>query len=275
MSFLSVPDAIAVAVLVGGGVGFVVRWQDRRQEARRLEVESRAADARLRADTAIRAVGLLDASERHAGALLALAELGQVAFAVDMLREVWPRDAITTSGALWIIDLAFRADDSELQIQAAGVLSANARRLAADGTLLFPRDISARWPTELARAARLKLVASYAEAGAAVPDERRTRVWPHLALVAHAAMKQDPDVLVRRDAGLWLETVLHRLQRPDEHGFTDVEGTTHRVGDLRAAAEGVRLAGGPSPTLEIWDAMEGYRDLDIAARWAFPGASPE
>lgn len=275
MALVSVGDGIAIAALIGSGAAFIVRWLDRRQDARRLEAESRDAEARQRADTAIRAVTLLDPSERQAGALFALASLGQLDFAIELLRELWPRRAVSTPSALWVIDRAFTSGNREQQVQAAGVLVSNARLLAPGGSLLFPHDISVRWPSGIARGARLELLRAYVEAAALVPSRDRRRAWAHLALVAHAAMTQDEDRLVRRDAGLWLETLLGALDLGNDVTFTNAEGIAHRVQGLMEEAAAVRDAGGPSPTQEVWDAMAPYRDLRIALRWAFAGVTED
>ena len=70
--------------------------------------QSREQDAAKdrRVDVSIRAAGLLgeDASrDRKAGALLALANLGEYRFALNLLRELWPEKEVTTDCAAWLV----------------------------------------------------------------------------------------------------------------------------------------------------------------------------
>lgn len=123
---------------------------------------SKQAEDRLRLETAIRAVTLLNTSDgrpapanQKAGALFALSSLGQLEFALMLLGLLWPADEIDAHTAVWLIDRAFQTTDPTLQICAMDILRANASKLPQrGGEVAWPISIGSTWKTDLALGAR-------------------------------------------------------------------------------------------------------------------------
>lgn len=136
-----------------------------RLEAERNARRSREEQERLRMETAIKAVGLMstasgaDASPSvKASALILLANLGQLEFALIQLSAMWAREAIPPAGAVWLIDqgLRSRGPDENLQNLAAGILISNHDKLFVSdaGSFEFPETWQLRWDTSLTEYAR-------------------------------------------------------------------------------------------------------------------------
>jgi hypothetical protein len=97
---------------------------------------NRQGEARQAVDSSIRAVGLFAKPDGSAaeplvtgGGLLALANLGQLDFAISLLSGLWGRDRVTREAAITLIDKGLRSGDPATQLDAAYVLHTNSERL--------------------------------------------------------------------------------------------------------------------------------------------------
>jgi len=129
----------------------------------------RAAENRFRMETAIRAVGLLSTADgkdaprtQQAAALFALEELGQLEFALILLRQIWAANRITAASAVWLINRGLTskgAEAEELQEMAAELLLANAEKLLdPKGGFVLPNCLSLEWPLELNEYTRSRIL---------------------------------------------------------------------------------------------------------------------
>lgn len=143
--------ALVGTVLAGAltFIGLLLRLaQQERNEDLRDEAEKR-----LKMEAAIRGVGLLSSpatrvapKAQKAGALLALAKLGQIDFALSLLDELWRKDEVETSTAVWLINQSLKSDDLNTQNDGAEILDSYATRLAIAGHMRWPDHVRGRWP---------------------------------------------------------------------------------------------------------------------------------
>ena len=116
------------------------------------------AEKRLKMEAAIRGVGLLSSpatrvapKAQKAGALLALAKLGQIDFALSLLDELWRKDEVETSTAVWLINQSLKSDDLNTQNDGAEILDSYATRLAIAGHMRWPDHVRGRCPSNITK----------------------------------------------------------------------------------------------------------------------------
>lgn len=134
-------------------IGFLLKDSlDRRTLGLQLEAENRRADeaaqaeARLRMDTSLTAVELMGANGeeggtplQRAGALMALANLGHMAFALGLLDELWEGGLVPSTSAVWLIEKCLVSEDGDLEEAAADLLRKHSDRLLLpEGRFLWP-----------------------------------------------------------------------------------------------------------------------------------------
>lgn len=260
LSALTVAESIAIVGLAGS----LVAWWTRRSFALQ-------AEARLRTDTEIKAITLLtkDATpEQRAGALLALVELGQIEFALELLRGIWANDSVEVGTALWVIEQALDSSDEDFRGQAVGILERNAEKLVISGEPLFPRQLTRhRWPTSILRTGRSGLLRTLAVMAGEVPVEKRRTIWPEFMRLASRVVADDGDARLRCDAGMWLQTLVQESGIDRMRSFHDAANERWTPGELFEAAELERGIAEISPTAEMFTAMGDYADLAIAEAW--------
>ncbi len=138
---LNAPNAsivVAVIALFGtavvGGVGALVTWAMNVRTTQQKRIEER----RLRLDTFMNAVRLMQIPEdrdhtllaaQRAGTLFVLSRLGHLDFALELLKVLWPSACVSPACAVRVLDCALRSGDAQLQEQAASLLRDNASRL--------------------------------------------------------------------------------------------------------------------------------------------------
>lgn len=118
------------------------------------------ANKRLRMETAINAIGLMATSEgneapptQKAGALFALASLGQMKFALAILSELLRIEGgIHPASAKWLIDKALISSDEQLQKGAIDLLDVHLESFA--DWKFWPEVFNDYWPMELSGYAR-------------------------------------------------------------------------------------------------------------------------
>ena len=113
---------------------------------------------RLRIDTSIQAVGLIGAASepeaeqsQRAGALFALANLGELEFSLALLGHMWPNKQVVSSTAVWLVNKSLEQDDANIQVQSARILRDNAKQLKtnADEDHLWPNCFEDDWKPDL------------------------------------------------------------------------------------------------------------------------------
>jgi hypothetical protein len=177
---------------------------------------SRQAEDRLRLDTAIRAVALMstgsgapaDATQK-AGALFALASLGQLDFALALLGRLWPQREVDNLTALWLLDRALTSERAH-QDTAVELMRENVARLTHSGSEFdWPASIGIRWPAHLSMYARELLLDVTARVVLAIPclDWSIGHLRGVVALL-HSALTTDAHVRIRGNSALLLHELL-------------------------------------------------------------------
>ena len=132
-------------------------------DKRSLEI-SQGEQRRMQLEAAVQTVKLmtLDSGapappEQVSAALLVLAKLGEVSLAIDLATEIWPKQHLTSSAAVRIIDCAFIEDDSALQRSAALLLFNNVSKLdIAENQYEWPTYLE-HWPLDIDTDARVTI----------------------------------------------------------------------------------------------------------------------
>jgi hypothetical protein len=143
------------------------------QAERRLEIEAERnhqlaidSERRARLDSSIRAVDMLStpngdpaSSTEQAGALFALAHLGQLDLAITLLDEIWSAGSVSPQAATTLIDKALRDEDGAVQRAAAATFRSHAARLPLeDGDVEIPASIDLAWPANISFDSRQDLL---------------------------------------------------------------------------------------------------------------------
>jgi hypothetical protein len=115
-------------------------------------VRQREAEDRLKMDTCIQAVGLMGkeaGNNQMAGALFALANLGQLEFALALLERLWPNRELGSS-AIWLVNEGLKHRDPNIQFKAAFLLKENSKLLKKpEGDFDWPDHLSWQWRPDL------------------------------------------------------------------------------------------------------------------------------
>jgi hypothetical protein len=202
-------------------------------QARHTQALQQQAEERLRMETAIRAVGLLSTPSgqeaprgQRAGVLLALAQLGQLEFALALLDQMLPTSQVDPASAIWLVDEAFRSNSVELQDEAAEILHRNVERLLdEDGSFLWPRTIATTWQPDLTEYARETIL----EVVIRVLLLRPSKDWSqeHLTAIGsilHLIVIKDRTPRIIKGAMLALKLLLKILVNRGDEGFLAPSG---------------------------------------------------
>jgi hypothetical protein len=224
----------------------------RQTEADRTQQLAEEAENRLKLDSSIRAVDLLSTPDgkpapptEQAGALFALAHLGQLDLALTLLRELWPARMISTEAAVQLIDRGL--NDSDLQEDAAQLFSENADLLPDKaGLLSLPGCLNGyTWPEDLPRAARASLldalILAVSSRDTSTLDEDALN---YLVLLLNVARTSEPDEWIRSTITFLLVTLIEaRGYSPDlgliaPTGLVSIDNLTNELqGTLPDAVE--------------------------------------
>jgi hypothetical protein len=211
-------------------------------DTRTLEI-TRDSEARLKLETSIRAVELLatddgreTAPSQQAGALFALANLGQLGLAVALLNELWPAGRVSTAAATGVIDQALRVGSIGTQIGASRVLQANADLLRhTDRGILLPDSLDGEWHTEWPGGVRNILISALIDAIRYRPrSEWSTDDLSTLSLNFDQIRKLDPDPVIAAAAVLVTNVLLELRFLEDTDAFLTADGQRIQVGALRS-----------------------------------------
>jgi hypothetical protein len=225
------------------------------------------AEGRLQLEASIKAVDLLATAEgkpapisEQAGALFALAHLGQMELALALLSELWVPDGVSTTAAARLIDQALASGEEEIQLYAATILKAKVALLVHDGFADLPRSVASErstWPTDLPEATRYALLEALIELLTAQSvsnwDGRQLQQFVY----TFDAMRRDPIPGIS-SAGVILLSLLLSLDEelPDDLVIFAPEGV-YTIGDLKKQVE--------EQVPEASDELD--RDLELKIRW--------
>jgi hypothetical protein len=245
----------AVLGVVAGFLGLLLKHSVDIRTSKQFE----ASEERLRLETSLRAVELLtdhervaSPPERQAGALFVLASkpLDQVEFALALLGELWPKNEISPSAAVWVVNKALMSGDRRMQEDAAGALARNAASLTEEGASIengspicwrWPACVTWDWSTEIALPARELIL----EALIKVMKSKDREAWKERCAMAFLGQfeyirKVDDERVVRDTAvrcmALLFDAALVGIDRDSErvyrgHAMTVPDSKT--VGELR------------------------------------------
>jgi hypothetical protein len=147
-------------VLVTASVTFAGLVVKEQSDRRTIDTQVRDTK-RLEVEAAMKAASLLstdDGSDANpstvSGALLALAQLGQVELAMTMLSDLWLGDRVSPATGILIVDRALTSEDSVAQQTAAIALRNNVSRLTTANSYgrdyFWPHSVNQRWLPNLA-----------------------------------------------------------------------------------------------------------------------------
>jgi hypothetical protein len=121
------------------------------QEHKRLNLQAAMDTVRVLAT----ADGKPSPPEQVSAALVVLARLGELGLAIDLLRDLFPREHVRASTAVTLCDMAFQGDDPGLQEDAALIIYHNWSLLdEGAGQVQWPASLNGIWPPHLAPKAR-------------------------------------------------------------------------------------------------------------------------
>lgn len=238
---------VGTALTLGGGlvatmvtlIGLVLRHStekrnaDLRDEAeKRLKLEGERnkdlqeeAEKRLKLEAAIKAVGLLGTSEgkdstetQLTGALFALAHLGSVDLAVDLVRIMLmrPKKLIGPEATASLLNIALCSDDLDVKETVCEFLGFNFETLLVEGGIEWPQSITKTWPLELSSGARHDLSIGLMS----ILLERPMKDWSMQVInfiVANLvlAMRSEVDQRIECNIGLYLQKLLQYYESDD------------------------------------------------------------
>lgn len=122
---------------------------DRRAQALQYE-----AEARLKAETSLKAIELMTAKdlstilaqERREGAIIALSSLGYRSLILLLCERYWKNDQIDTNIVMGIVDECLQSDILEFQVRATSLLNHNLDKICKDEkSFSFPPSIYLKW----------------------------------------------------------------------------------------------------------------------------------
>jgi hypothetical protein len=163
---------------------------------------------------------------------MALADLGNVEFALALLGLVWPTDReFPSNAAMRVIDKALLSDSRSLQVDAAIELKANALRLVDGGasSMSWPSSWTHQWHSEAHRSVRELMLDTVAIVVEDLLQQENVDEGLLLSLFVELsyALDQDDDVRIKAMAALTL-----RALGPNFAPWETVFGT---LGDVNPA----------------------------------------
>lgn len=228
-------DATIIAAVLGlvgvalTSVVAVIGYRFKRAYDSRSQSIQENEQARLELDTIVNALGLLStangaevSSTQRTGALVVLAELSRMRFALSLMRTLWIDNKITTNSAIMILDLALRADDPLSKAEAAELLLLNRTRLLHkhDSGYDWPPCIDGKWNLQADVHVRETLLLALMQLVVERKSEDWGVTWLSAPLVDFRQIcLRDPDGSVScaaGRAGRLVAGVLHRT-RPEGH----------------------------------------------------------
>jgi hypothetical protein len=186
-------------------------------DLRSLQLKAEAED-RLKMETAIRAVRLLSTEtgveapkNQQAGALFALASLGQIDFALALLEQIWPTEKINRASAVWLINKAFLSKSKDNHNQAADIICENAEKLVCtDGSnFILPKSFDLVWNMNVTVYARQEMLEVLLKCMLKLPVKKwDPPVINGFACMFYLIMKNEDQKFLRAEAVAILEKLL-------------------------------------------------------------------
>lgn len=234
--------------------GYAVQFQQASEKRLQLDSDNnrllgKQAEDRLRLDTALRAVALLSTSSgapadgsQKAGALFALASLGQIELALALLAKMWPTGEVDDDTAMVMLEKALRSEAAH-QMNAVEIMLANVHRMTSSGeSHIMPNGFGVSWDPTLCLWAREGLVEVVIRIILAIPREKWSIDYLRGAMgKLYLAMTHDPQIRIQGETALVLKELLdadivHRvLFFPD--GNVYLPEMRQRVEDVLARVE--------------------------------------
>lgn len=261
---LTLPDlSTADSITVVGLLGAVVAWWSQRSFNRRSE-------RRLEIELSLRSVETLDPEDRAAATLFALTSLGQLSFALELLRGQWSTEKVSRGGAVWVVEQALASRDPLIESAAARLYRDNVTRVMDwDGVPLAPYQVlGGAWPHKIVSDARSELLLAQAILAATSPESEREETWSVCLQAARAALTQDTSESVKDDAAYLTDVLLDNLQLDDSTEYLDAANNLWwSVGGLRTLVEGRRQRDRAALTDTIADRLEELASPETKSRW--------
>lgn len=180
-------------------------------------VRQRQAEDRLEMDTCIQAVGLMGTASgeeagnnQKAGALFALANLGQLEFALALLERMWPTQELASSSAIWLVNEGLKHPDANIQFKAAFLLKENSELLKRPtGDFEWPDHLSWQWRPDLNVYARNQIFDALLNClRSDHPENWSGEARGRFIVFFHRMMSTDKDPWITTGAALTLHVLL-------------------------------------------------------------------
>ena len=171
-------------------------------------------------------------SLEQAGALFALAHLGEVHLAITLLCEMWPAGSISPRGAVGLIDQGLTSSEPTVQGDAASTLLVNAARLPTPGGgLELPPCVYTNWPKDIPLYARQDIITAMLQALLSKPlDQWRQENLNGLLVILNGIRIQDGSPHVQSQA-IWFMRLLFDIPGLDQ-GSLQIESGDLDLGVL-------------------------------------------
>lgn len=161
-AYVNAAAVAVVGVIVTAAVTLLGLLFKRTADRRLLELTSQAHRTselelqRQKTEVALETIKLLPAGTdekptnvQASAALIVLAKLGELVAALSLAAELWPRDMISSSTGVKLVELAFGGDDDSHHNSAAVLLYHNVPRLDRTGSEYEWPDCFEEWRPEL------------------------------------------------------------------------------------------------------------------------------
>ena len=248
---------------------------------KRLTIESvrnqalqKEAEDRLRMETAIRAVGLMSTSSgvesaqsQQAGALFALASLGQLEFALALLSQMWPAERIDSISAVWLINRAFMSKNTDVQETAAASLSSNATLIGVGGGWVWPTCLDTDWRLELSVEARETVLDALLNLILSRPvGEWNQEYLNHIFLLLYLIMASEKEPRIRIGSALALDVLLPLFIEGPQVGIYTPSGVLNFI-ELEPEVSAV-LQERDSEDFDVDASVQVYEAIELLKKWA-------
>lgn len=239
------------------------------------------AEARLRLDTAIKAVELMSVQNgvpapaaQKAGALFALVTLNQMDFALALLERLWAAGEIDSPSAIWIVERALAAG-RPAQREAVHLLDTNVEKLLDTKQGFFwPSSIALRWNPGYPLYVRERLLVVLVK----LLHARRRDEWEltfllPVVVLLHSAMTLDAHPRVRAASAAALRRLLDdaELRELDE---VYVEDSEVSLAKAREAAYALKAEQEQAPDKRFHLGHETLSLIRALGDWRYSASPP-
>lgn len=206
------------------------------------------SEARLRKETALQAIELMTSTsdkiglgkERKEGALIALANLGELNLSIILLENLWANDQIGTSTAVNLLDEAFMTGTPIDQQRASTILEKyHAKLVESESSFHFPNCVYLKWNAELDYPTKYEVFTALVNCMLSKPKSYwKNHVKNQFLYTMHRIVELEPDERLKYSAALCSKELSSLLNNEiEDGGFIPPDRETIGYGEINAIAE--------------------------------------